>query len=160
MAMAWEPVKRWYRMIFFQKPIKASKRRGYELEIHHLQIFYRHILILFLIFYGGFLFLSFLWYGAISGCAYPVIRNQLGHFCLVSFDGTQLEVPWYLDLWGSSSDSYNHSNQLITSPIESIMTSPLQVRDIELALRRQLSKLEESDTNKVPDEPLQDLGEF
>ena len=64
------------------------------------------------------------------------------------FDGTQIEVPWYLDMLDSSSEPSNHSDQFITSPIESVITSSLQVRDIELALRRQLSKLKESDTNE------------
>ena len=32
--------------------------------------------------------------------------------------------------------------------------------DIELALRRQVSKLKEADTNKVREKPLQDLGKL
>ena len=158
--MAWEHTKRWCRIIFYHKPIRAGKQRGYELEMHHLQIFCRHVFILFSILYGGFLFLSFVWYAGVSGCSYPATRYHLGHFCLVPFDGTHTEVPWYLNLWDSPSGSHNHSNQIIASRIESIMTSPLQVRDIELALRRQLSKLKEADTNKGPDEPLQDLGKL
>ena len=156
--MVWQTIKRWGRLIFYHKPITISKKRGYELEMHHLRIFYHYLRIAFLLLHGVPLFLSLFWSVAVSGCSYHVTRDHLGHFCLVPFHGTRVEVPWYLDLWDSPSDSHNHSNPFMSSRLENIMTSPLQLHDIELALRRQVSKLKEADTNQVREKPLQILG--
>ena len=60
--------KRWCRSIFYQKPIRASKKRGFQLELHHLQIFHRHLLILLLEMYGVNFLMSTVWYGLVRGC--------------------------------------------------------------------------------------------
>ena len=79
--------QRWCRTIFlYQKPIRASKKRGFQLELHHLQIFYRHLLILLLGVYGVNFLMSTVWYALVRGCSYPVTRSHLGHFCLVPFN--------------------------------------------------------------------------
>ena len=67
--MAWERIQRWGRVvwerirqrgrvIFYQQSIRASKARGYGVEMHHLHIFYRQLFILWLMSHGGSLFLS------------------------------------------------------------------------------------------------------
>ena len=140
-------------------PIRAGKKRGYEFEMHKVKIFWIVMAIMFLATWGVNLVLSMVWYGGVRGCSHPATRHHLGHFCLVQFEKRPAEVPWYLDLWDTHQDQHNYSNITISSGIESIMTSPLQVQDIELALRRQIAKLKDAD-NTVPNATLQDLGEL
>lgn len=121
-------------------------------------ILYRHLFILFSILWGVPLLLTITWSGLVQGCSYPATRHHLGHFCIEPFEKIQSEVPWYLDLWNTSRDTHNLSEISISPRIESIMTSPLQIRDTEVALRQQMLKLRESDSSIVPDEALQDLG--
>ena len=108
--------------------------------------------------YGGCLLLSLIWYGCVVGCSYPSTRYHLWQFCLVPFGGIYTDVPWYLSSWDSQNGHQNYSSQSLDPRLESLVTSPLQVRDLELALRRQLSKLQDIDTNKEADRTLQDLG--
>ena len=108
----------------------------------------------------GFSGLSLIWYGCVLGCSYPSTRYHLGHLCLVPFDGTHDDVPWYLSSWDPPGGSHNHSSQSLGPRLKSPVTSPSQVRDLKLTLRRQLSKLKEADTNKVADGILQELGKL
>ena len=81
--VAWERIKRWGRVIFYQQPIRASKARGYGVELHHSHILYRQLFVLWLIFYGGqilpLLYLVRERLGLLESCDKTPVRALLPH---------------------------------------------------------------------------------
>lgn len=133
-----------------------NRHRG--LQYHQLEKFYHYAFIVFLA--GWVIPWTFLlvWYAiVINGCTLHTTREFLDGICTGPYLSPENKIPWYLDLWNTPEALTNHTDIRPPPYIESIMIGHIQVCDAEIALRQQVSKMEENRPGIVTDEMLSSL---
>ena len=141
------------QLIFYKAPLTLTRRRG--VQHHHLVIFWQYMWTLFLVFWITPWMLTLVWHSAvIVGCTSYATRNYLEDFCMGPYLSQESKTPWYLDLWDTQGNLTDSGDAPLPAHIESIMIGSTKICDTEIALRREILKIQtlhpNNSTNKIP----------